>query len=658
MDLTRTKELATTIRVLSAEAVQAANSGHPGMPMGAADYASVLWQNFLKFNPENPQWIGRDRFVLSAGHGSMLLYSLLHLFGYNLPISELKNFRQWDSKTPGHPEFGWTEGVETTTGPLGQGFANGVGMAISSKMLEARYGNLFGYRVFGIVSDGDLMEGVSYESASLAGHLKLNNLVYLYDDNHISIGGDTDVCFTEDVGKRFEAQGWFVQKVDGHDLVQITEAIEFAINEQDRPSIICCRTYIGKGAATQEGNHEIHGSPLGDVELAATKKGLGIPEGTPAFSVPESVKAYCDASVEVKKQEYKEWNNQFEAWKKSNYELATEFAKQESRDVPPELKKELIEVFSKSGKSATRALSGNVIQVLAKYLPSFIGGSADLEPSTKTLIKGSSDIQPNAFEGKNLRFGVREHAMGSIVNGLAYSQYWIPYSATFLVFADYMRPTIRLAALSHLQSLFIFTHDSFHVGEDGPTHQPVEHIASLRAIPNLMVFRPADGLETAMSYYASVTNKKRPSTLLFTRQDLEPVVRDDSFNADDILKGAYVAYGQATSDLVIVATGSEVSLAIDTAKALEIDGIKLRVVSMPCMELFLEQSDEYKNSVIPTAAKKIALEAGLMFGWDRIVGDGLKIGKSDYGASAPAKVLCEKFGFTVKGVSEKIKSWI
>ncbi len=660
MDIDKLPKLANTIRFLSVDAVEKANSGHPGMPMGMADVAAVLWANHLKFNPKDVNWAGRDRFVLSAGHGSMLLYSLLHLFGYDLPMSELQNFRQWESKTPGHPEFGLTPGVETTTGPLGQGFANGVGLALSGRMLQARYSKeLFDYTVYGIVSDGDLMEGVALESASLAGHLGLSNLVYFYDDNDISIGGSTDVCFTEDVPKKFEACGWFVQKIDGHNYTEINHAIIKAKAETKRPSLIVAKTTIAKGSPNKAGTAESHGSPLGAEEVKLTKEALNWPQ-TPTFLIPEDVGAFCCQAMAEKVSAYDQWITSFKSWADKNSALASMYKVQSERLYSKELLKKMIDFGSTIQKKAgTRNLSSETLQFLSKEVPSLIGGSADLEPSTLTLIKGSTDISAEDFLGKNLRFGIREHAMGAIANGLAYTQAWIPYTSTFLVFADYMRPTIRLAAISHLQTLFIFTHDSFWVGEDGPTHEPIEQIMSLRIIPNLYVYRPADGLETALCYYAACQNKKAPSTLLFTRQAVEPLKRDPKVVPEDILKGGYVVSGSETKDLVLVGTGSEVSLAQAAAALLAESGTKARVVSLPCWELFFEQDESYRNSVIPDGARVVSMEAGSTFGWERIIGsNGLKIGVDRYGASAPGAVIAEKFGFTPKAVTERIKAWL
>ena len=650
--------LATCIRMLSAQGVEQANSGHPGMPMGAADYAAVLWGGYLRFDPTATDWINRDRFVLSAGHGSMLLYSLLHMFGYDLPMEELEQFRQWGSKTPGHPEYGVTAGVETTTGPLGQGFANGVGMALSQRMMAARYDeSLFDGRVYGIVSDGDLMEGVAAEAASLAGHLKLGNLIYLYDDNQISIGGSTDVCFTESVPARFKAYGWQVQEVDGHNMEQIAAALDEAIACTDAPSLICCKTTIGKGSPAKAGSCGVHGAPLGAEELSNTGQALQWDEAP--FTVPDDVRSFCESCVTDNKAVHSAWQESFAHWQKENAGLATTLKQQCERTIPESLHAALLAEFSEGVTEASRVMSGKAIQVLAKHLPGFIGGSADLEPSTKTLINDADDVQAGAYHGRNLRFGVREHAMGAMVNGFAYSRHWIPFASTFLVFADYMRPTLRLAALSHLQSLFVFTHDSFWVGEDGPTHQPIETLQSLRLIPNLYVFRPADGMETAMCYLKAVELTSSPSALVFTRQGLPPLERTAGAGPEAVSRGAYVVSEHGMSageepELVVIATGSEVHLA---QQAVAKVARKVRVVSMPCRELFLEQPDSYRDEVVPPTARVVVVEAGSTSGWEYFTGrEGLCIGKDSFGASAPGKVLAEQFGFTVDAVAERIKS--
>lgn len=659
LPLSELKRLATAVRMLSVDAIEKANSGHPGLPLGAADFTTLLWANYLRFNPKDPNWANRDRFVLSAGHGCMLWYSLLHLFGYDVPLSQLQSFRQWESITPGHPEFGMTPGVETTTGPLGQGFANGVGLALSGKMLADRYSkDLFDYRVYALVSDGDLMEGVAAEAASLAGHLGLNNLVYFYDDNLVSLAGATKLTYTESVPKRFEGYGWYVQTVDGHDMAAVDACIQNALKEPSRPSLICCRTTIGFGSPNKANTHDVHGAPLGADELKATKAAFGWPQDQ-AFFVPDDVREFVSKLLSQKSDEYASWQSGFEAWSKAHPEKGAQYCRQLSKEIPAALKDDLVSAFADNKKDATRNLSGKALQIIAKHVPYLVGGSADLDPSTKTYLKDGGDVQAGNFAGRNIHFGVREHAMGSIVNGLAYSGAWVPYSATFLVFSDYMRPPMRLAAISHLQSLFIFTHDSFWVGEDGPTHEPIEHYMALRAIPNLYVFRPADGLEVAMCYWAALQKKSRPSTLLFTRQNITPFEREQGFTADDILRGGYVVSGKSVTDTVIVATGSEVGLAVEASKLLAKQGKQVRVVSLPSWETFFEQEAGYRASVIPPAAKKISLEAGITLGWERVVGsDGLTIGVDRYGASAPGEVIAQKFGFTAETIAAKISAWL
>ena len=659
LDLANLQKLATTVRTLSIDAIQKANSGHPGLPLGAADFTSVLWANYLRFNPKDPTWINRDRFVLSAGHGCMILYSMLHLFGYDVPMSQIQSFRQWESITPGHPEFGITPGVECTTGPLGQGAANSVGLALSGKMLAARYGSEnFNYRVFTLVSDGDLMEGVAAEAASMAGHLQLDNLIYLWDDNKISLAGETEVCFTEDVAKRYESYGWFVQSVDGHDMKAVAAALDKATAQKGKPSLICCRTVLGFGSPNKKNTHDVHGAPLGPDEVKATKKNLGWPEEA-QFLVPDEVKAFCAASIEKKVQEQATWSGSYNAWRSANGALSKTLDAQLVRAIDPKLKDELLAAFKEPKKDATRNLSGKAIQIISKHVPSFIGGSADLDPSTKTAVSGGGDLEHDNFKGLNLRFGVREHAMGSAANGLAYTQAWIPYTATFLVFSDYMRPAMRVGAISHLQALYIFTHDSFWVGEDGPTHEPIEHTMSIRLIPNMHVFRPADGVEVAMSYWAALNRKNGPSTLLFSRQNLPALTRPASFSPDDVLKGAYALNDVAQPKLVIVATGSEVGAAVEAAAALEAEGTPTRVVSMPCVELYKAQSATFKDALLPKNVPTAVVEAGTTIGWSNLLGrDLLAIGIDHYGASAPGEVLCEKFGFTAKAVKEKISAWL
>lgn len=650
------RKLANTVRTLSIDAVQKANSGHPGLPLGAADFTSVLWANYLRCNPRDPAWINRDRFVLSAGHGCMLLYSLLHLFGYDLPLSQIQAFRQWESQTPGHPEYGFTAGVECTTGPLGQGAANSVGLALSGKMLAARYGaDLFNYRVFSLVSDGDLMEGVAAEAGSLAGHMRLNNLVYLYDDNKISLAGETEICFTESVAQRYESYGWYVQSCDGHDTKAVAECLDRALAQKDRPSLICCKTVLGYGSPNKKNTHEAHGAPLGADEVRATKRELGVPEDGD-FLVSDEVKSYIASLVERKHTEYAAWQGSYAAWRKAKPELAASLDAQLERRIPQELKGALLETFKEPKKDATRNLSGKAIQVIAKHLPGFVGGSADLDPSTKTAISGGGRVGHEDFSARNIHFGVREHAMGSMANGLAYTGAWIPYTATFLVFSDYMRPAMRVGAISHLQALYIFTHDSFWVGEDGPTHEPIEHIMSLRLIPNLHVYRPADGIEVAMCYYSALQRKNGPSTLIFSRQNLPALNRPSSFSPDDILNGAYIVKDVEQPKLVVVATGSEVATAVEAATLLDGEGTPTRVVSMPCVELFKAQSDSFREKLLPRGVKLAVVEAGTTIGWASILGRELTaIGIDHYGASAPGEVLAEKFGFTPKAVKERLQ---
>jgi len=659
LDVANIQKLANTVRTLSIDSIQKANSGHPGLPLGAADFTSVLWANYLRFNPKDPNWVNRDRFVLSAGHGCMILYSMLHLFGYELPMSQLQSFRQWESITPGHPEFGVTPGVECTTGPLGQGAANSVGLALSGKMLAARYGeDLFNYRVFSLVSDGDLMEGVASEAASIAGHLKLDNLVYLYDDNKISLAGETEVCFTESVAKRFEAYGWFVQTCDGHSIKEVAACLDKALAQKGRPSLICCKTVLGFGSPNKKNTHDVHGAPLGPDEVRATKRELGWPEDA-QFLVPDDVKTFCAASIEKKVVEQAVWSKGYAAWRSTNSDAAAKLDAQLTRSIDAKLRDELLAAFKDPKKDATRNLSGKAIQIISKYVPAFIGGSADLDPSTKTAVSGGGDVEHENFKGLNIRWGVREAAMGSAANGLAYTQAWIPYTATFLVFSDYMRPAMRVGAISHLQALYIFTHDSFWVGEDGPTHEPIEHTMSLRIIPNMYVFRPADGVEVAMSYVAALGRKNGPSSLLFSRQNLPALTRSSSFSPDDVLKGAYALNDVAQPKLVIVATGSEVGAAVEAAQALNAEGTPTRVVSMPCVELYKAQSESFKAALLPHGVPTVAVEAGTTTGWSNLLGrDLLAIGIDHYGASAPGEVLCEKFGFTGGAIKRKIEAWL
>lgn len=650
-----------TIRMLSAECVEKANSGHPGMPMGAAPMAYVLWTKFLKHNPRHPAWFNRDRFVLSAGHGSMLLYSLLHLTGYDLPLSELLDFRQWGSKTPGHPEYGLTPGVETTTGPLGQGFANGVGMAIAERFLSATF-NRPGYEIinhftYAIVSDGDLMEGISHEAASLAGHLGLGKLIYLYDDNHISIEGSTDLAFTEKRTLRFEAYGWHVQQVeDGNDLEAIEKAIVSAQKETRKPSFIAVRTHIGYGSPNKQDKASAHGEPLGKEELKLTKQKLGWPL-EPEFYVPDEALKAFRAAVEQGKAEDAQWTSLLGGYRKAFPDQAKELEQWIKGDLPQGWEKVLPAFPADPKGSATRASSGNVLNALAKSIKNLVGGSADLAPSNQTLIKGEGDFQSGSFGNRNLRFGVREHGMGAILNGMALHGGLIPYGGTFLIFSDYMRPAIRLAALMHLKVIYVFTHDSIGLGEDGPTHQPVEQLAALRAIPNLSVLRPCDASETAEAWRFALSHRDGPVALVLTRQGVPVLDRSVFAPAAGLHQGAYVLAEPAKGkpDLLLVASGSEVHLAIEAAKKLEQKGIASRVVSMPSWELFERQSEAYRRNIFPqNITARIAVEAGRTPGWWRYVGDkGEVVGIDHFGASAPYKVLYEKFGITADNVVEK-----
>jgi transketolase len=650
-----------TIRVLSAECVEKANSGHPGMPMGAAPMAYVLWTEFLKHNPHHPAWFNRDRFVLSAGHGSMLLYSLLHLTGYDLPLSELLNFRQWESKTPGHPEYGLTPGAETTTGPLGQGFANGVGMAIAERFLAATFNRpgfeIINHFTYAVVSDGDLMEGISHEAASLAGHLGLGKLIYLYDDNHISIEGSTDLAFTEKRTARFEAYGWHVQQVeDGNDLDAIEKAIVSAQKETQKPSLIAVRTHIGYGSPNKQDRASAHGEPLGKEELKLTKQKLGWPL-EPEFYVPDEALKVFRAAVEQGKTEEARWISLLEGYRKAFPDPAKEMDRWMKGDLPEGWEKDIPGFPADPKGSATRAASGSVLNALSKRIRNLLGGSADLAPSNQTLIKDEGDFQAGHFGQRNLRFGVREHGMGGILNGMALHGGLIPYGGTFLIFSDYMRPAIRLAALMDLKVIYVFTHDSIGLGEDGPTHQPVEQLAALRAIPNLTVIRPCDAAETAEAWRFALSHKSGPVALVLTRQGVPVLDRSVFAPADGLQRGAYILADspKGKPDLLLVASGSEVHIAIEAAAKLAQKGISSRLVSMPSWELFDKQPDSYQRDVLSREIKpRIAIEAGRTQGWWRYVGEkGDVVGLDHFGASAPYKVLYEKFGITVDRVVEK-----
>ena len=650
-----------TIRMLSADGVEKANSGHPGMPMGAATVAYVLWTRFLKHNPANPDWPDRDRFVLSAGHGSMLLYSMLHLTGYDLPLEELKNFRQWGSMTPGHPESHVTKGVETTTGPLGQGFANGVGMAIAERFLAAHFNRpgheIINHNIYGIVSDGDLMEGVSHEAASLAGHLKLGNIIYFYDDNHISIDGSTELAFTENRVNRFRAYGWHVPTVDdGNDIKAIEKAIRAAQKEKDRPSLIAVRTHIGYGSPNKQDTASVHGEPLGVEEIKLTKENLGWPL-EPAFLIPEEALKHFRQSLEKGKAWEESWAAQFKAYEKAHPELAKKCGRWMSGQLPEGWDKDIPSFPADPKGVATRVTSGTVLSAVAPALPNLIGGSADLAPSNKTFVKGEKVFQGGQYAGRNFHFGVREHGMGSILNGMALHGGVIPYGGTFLIFSDYMRPPIRLASMMGLKVIYIFTHDSIGLGEDGPTHQPIEQLAALRAIPNLIVLRPCDANETAEAWRFALKHKEGPVALALTRQGLPILDRKAFAGADGLVRGGYVLgdIGGNQPRIILMASGSEVHIALEAANRLQEKDVAVRVVSMPCWKLFDRQSAEYRDQVLPPEINaRIAIEAGATQGWHRYLGNRAEVvGIDHFGASAPYKILYEEFGITVERVFEK-----
>lgn len=647
-----------TIRTLSMDAVQAANSGHPGMPMGMADVAYVLWTKFLKHNPKNPQWFDRDRFVLSAGHGSMLLYSLLHLTGYDVPLKEIKNFRQLGSITPGHPEFGMTPGVETTTGPLGQGFGTGVGMAMAERFMASTFNNddstLIDHYTYAIVSDGDLMEGISHESASLAGHLKLHKLIYLYDSNKISIDGSTDLAFTDDTRKRFEAYGWDVQQIDGHNHEEIEQAIKNA-QRTDTPSLIECKTTIGFGSPNKEGTAASHGSPLGDDEIKLTKEKLGWPYDEPFF-IPDEVRDEMRKAVEKGGKSESIWKERLQDYEKKYPADGVLFKSFVDRQLPEDWS-EVIPVFEADEKGvASRNASGKVLDQLSDHIFNLVGGSADLTGSTKTDMANKGIYQADNYKGRNLHYGVREHGMAAAVNGLALHGGIIPFGATFLVFSDYNKPSIRIAALSHIPSIFVFTHDSIGLGEDGPTHQPIEHLAALRAIPNVAVFRPADANETAWCWKAAIQKESGPSVMVLTRQNLPTLDRSVYAPASLTEKGAYVLKeaSSGTPELILLATGSEVEIIVKAAEQLEKKGVATRVVSMPCIDLFEEQDADYKESVLPSdVSARISVEASSPYGWHKYTGsNGIVMGIDRFGESAPYEEVYEHIGLTVEKVVE------
>ncbi|MBW2676534.1 MAG: transketolase [Deltaproteobacteria bacterium] len=646
-----------TIRTLSMDGVQKANSGHPGAPMGLAAAAYVLWARALKHNPENPDWFNRDRFVLSGGHASMLIYSLLHLTGYDLSMDDLKNFRQWGSKTPGHPEFGHTPGVETTTGPLGQGFSNAVGMAMAERHLAAVYnkpdGNIIDHNTYVMCGDGDMMEGVTAEAASLAGHLALARLICIYDDNKISIEGSTDIAFTEDVGQRFAAYKWHVLRVaDGNDPAAIAEALKAARDEQDRPTLILLRTHIAYGSPNKQDTADAHGSPLGEEEIRLTKKNLGWPDKD--FYIPEDARAHMRNCLKAGKAAEDAWQSQLSDYAKKYPEEAGCLKNAIDRQLPQGWDAGLNSLYDVEGPIATRAASGKALNAIAGEVAELIGGSADLAPSNKTYIDASHEYQKDAYDGRNIRFGVREHAMGSIMSGMALHKGVRPYGGTFFVFTDYMRPAMRLACLMKLPVIYIFTHDSIAVGEDGPTHQPVEHLAALRSIPGITVIRPADMSETAEAWRLAV-QMDTPVALILSRQKLPILSHSRHGKASDLAKGAYVlADSDGTPDIIMIATGAEVHATIEAAARLTSDGMSARVVSMPSWELFEAAPREYRDLILPPEVKtRIAVEAGLAMGWERYIGqDGLVVGMTGYGASAPGGINMEKFGFTVENITK------
>ena len=649
-----------TIRALSMDAIQKANSGHPGAPMGLAAAGYVLWTRILKHNPDNPDWLDRDRFVLSGGHASMLLYSLLYFSGYDLSLDDIKNFRQMGSKTPGHPELGHTPGVETTTGPLGQGFANAVGMAMAERHLAAIYNRtdceIVDHHTFVICGDGDMMEGITSEAASLAGHLGLSRLICIYDDNKISIEGGTDISFTEDVAQRFKAYNWDVRKVDdGNDLDAIYNALIASKEETDKPSLIILRTHIAFGSPNKQDSADAHGSPLGEEEVRLAKQRLGFPE-TDTFYVPEKVlnifKKYAIAGKEAESK----WRERFEIYTDKYSDLAEKWTDAVSGRLKDGWDSDLPDF---EGSIATRAASGKILNAIAEKVTSLIGGSADLAPSNKTIIESSHDFQKNMYDGRNIRFGVREHAMGAILSGMAIHKGLRPYGGTFLVFADYMRPSIRLASMMKLPVIYIFTHDSIAVGEDGPTHQPVEHLAGLRAIPGLTVIRPADATETIEAWRLAVQTTDGPVALILSRQKL-PVIDRITYSAysaaDKLANGAYVLSDSYDKpNIILIATGSEVHIVLEAGRILEAKVISVRIVNMPSWELFEKMPQEYKDKVLlPDVEKRIAVEAGIPMGWEQYVGNsGVIIGITGFGVSAPGGIVMEKFGFTSENIVEK-----
>ena len=651
-----------TIRTLAMDAVEKAKSGHPGMPMGAAAMAYVLWTQFLRHNPRNPQWPNRDRFVLSAGHGSMLLYSLLHLTGYDVSLDDLKQFRQWGSRTPGHPEHGHTPGVEATTGPLGQGFGNGVGMAIAERYLAAHFNRpgfaLVDHFTYAICSDGDLMEGVASEAASLAGHLKLGKLIYLYDDNRITIEGSTDLAFGENVSQRFEAYGWHVQEIDGNDLKAVTNALAAARAELNRPSLIRAHTHIAFGSPNKHDSAGAHGSPLGTEEVKLTKQALGWPV-EPAFFIPDEALNHFREAVARGQSREAEWQERSDAYTAAFPDLAKEWQQAINHELPQGWESALPKFTPEGGDLATRQASGKVLNAVAPRLPTLIGGSADLAPSTDTLLKGFDGFQTSPA-GRNFHFGIREHGMGALLNGMALHGGIRPYGATFLVFSDYMRPSIRLASMTHLPVTYVFTHDSIGLGEDGPTHQPIEHLAALRAIPNLIVIRPADPTETAVAWRVALERRDGPVALILTRQKVTLLDRSKFPSADLAAKGAYVLADaqQGAPRVILIATGSEVGVTLAAKKLLDAKGMAARVVSMPSWELFRAQTRAYRDEVLPPSVKaRLAVEAASPMGWLEWTGEaGGILGIERFGASAPGEIVLKEYGYTAENIAVRAEA--
>jgi len=654
----RYQKACDTIRILAAETVEKAASGHPGMPMGCADIAFTLWSRFLRHNPGQPNWLGRDRYVQSAGHGSPLVYALLHLFDYGLTMEDLQQFRQWQSLTPGHPEYGWTPGVEVTTGPLGTGFATAVGMAIGAKQLAARMGDeeLFGQRIFVIAGDGCMMEGVTHEAASLAGHQKLDNLICFYDDNSITIEGATSLAFSEDVGRRFEAYGWQVIKINGQDHAQIEDALARATANTDTPSLIIAKTTIGCGAPNLAGSHETHGAPLGEEEIAALKTALGFPADQ-SFNVPADVRELVAERIAALRQEAAEWDARLDAFKATNPEKARLLDQLCSKAVPGNILDELMAAVPEKA-TATRSSGGTIMQRAAALVPSLCGGAADLNPSTKTHLKAEGDFSPAERTGRNIHFGVREFTMGLCANGLALYGTGIPFTATFMVFSDFMKPAMRLAALQGLQVVNVFTHDSIFVGEDGPTHQPIEQLMMMRGIPGMTVIRPAESNEVAQAWAAAL-QADGPVAVILTRQTVQNMPADVVATMA-VAKGAYVVSDDEAFEVMLIATGSEVQPAMEAADALRGEGRKVRVVSMPSWELFEKQDAAYKESVMPSACRKrVTVEAGITMGWERYAGtDGAMIGVDHFGHSAPYKILADKYGLTGEKIAATVRDYL